>query len=82
MLTLQVHLFARFRDVFGMDVVNISLPEPATVKELRAAVASRKVEISGLLAHSQVAVNRELAGDEMAVCAGDEIALIPPVSGG
>jgi molybdopterin converting factor subunit 1 len=82
MLTLQVHLFARFRDVFGTDVVNINLPEPATVKELRAAVASRKAEISGLLARSQVAVNRELAGDETAICAGDEIALIPPVSGG
>ncbi len=29
-----------------------------------------------------MAVNREYAGDEQALCAGDEIALIPPVSGG
>jgi molybdopterin converting factor subunit 1 len=82
MQTIQVHVFARFRDVFGTDVVEIILPQPATVRELRAAVVLSKAEISGLLARSQVAVNNEFAGDDAFVCAGDEISLIPPVSGG
>jgi molybdopterin converting factor subunit 1 len=82
MQRIQVHVFARFRDVFGTDVVEVNLPEPATVRELRAAVVSRKAEISGLLARSQVGVNNEFAGDDAFVCASDEVALIPPVSGG
>jgi molybdopterin converting factor subunit 1 len=82
MLTVRVRLFARFRDVFGTDVVAVELPERATVKDLKKAVASREAQISGLLARSQVAVNDEIANDETVVCAGDEIALIPPVSGG
>jgi molybdopterin synthase catalytic subunit len=80
--TIQVHVFARFRDVFGKDVIAVELPERATVMELRKAVASRAAQISGLLARSQVAVNNEIAHDETVVSAGDEIALIPPVSGG
>jgi molybdopterin converting factor subunit 1 len=82
MQTIQVHIFARFRDVFGADVVDINLPDSATVGALRAAIASRNVEISALLTRSQVAVNNEFADDETIVRAGDEVALIPPVSGG
>jgi molybdopterin converting factor subunit 1 len=82
MQRIQVHVFARFRDVLGTDVVEVNLPAPSTVSELRAAVVSRHAAISGLLARSQVAVNNEFAPNDAFVHTDDEIALIPPVSGG
>ena len=49
-------------------------PEPATVGDVRSAFDRDTPYI--------VAVNRVYAGDEEPVRAGDEVALVPPVSGG
>lgn len=81
-MTVHVRLFARFRDVFGSDMVSVELPEKANVAALRSAVAGMKSEIAVLLQRSQVAVNSEFAADDVMLHANDEIALIPPVSGG
>ncbi len=81
-MIVHVQLFARFRDAFGMDATPIELDDAATVGTLRTAVAQLKPEIAGLLARSQVAVNGEFAPDEIRLASQDEIALIPPVSGG
>lgn len=81
-MTVHVQLFARFRDVFGSDVVPVELPVNANVGALRSAVAGMKSEIAVLLQRSQVAVNSEFAADDVMLRANDEIALIPPVSGG
>ena len=81
-MTVRVHLFARFRDVFGSDVVEVQLPDGANVAALRSAIAGRKPEIAMLLSRSQVAANGEFVGDHVLLQSADEIALIPPVSGG
>jgi molybdopterin converting factor subunit 1 len=81
-MTVHVLLFARFRDVFGTDVVPVELPATANVAALRSTVAQMKSEVAVLLRRSQVAVNSEIAADDVMLRATDEIALIPPVSGG
>ena len=78
----RVRLFARFRDVFGADVVTVEMAESATVKGLRDRLAELKPEIAALLARSQIAVNSELADDSIGIVPTDEIAILPPVSGG
>jgi molybdopterin converting factor subunit 1 len=78
----SVRLFARFRDAFGMDSIEVALPAGATVKEVREQIALLNPGITNLLARSQVAVNGELASDEVPVRPGDEVAVLPPVSGG
>ncbi len=76
---MRVLLFAALRDAAGPSV-EVNLPAGATVRELRAELA--RVLPAALLARSAIAVNHEYAEDERAVAPGDEVAVIPPVSGG
>jgi molybdopterin converting factor subunit 1 len=78
--TIRVRLFARFRDVAGADTIDV--PAAPNVAELRRQVAEIYPELAGLLARSAVAVNGEFADDDVSLSPGDEVAIIPPVSGG
>jgi molybdopterin synthase catalytic subunit/molybdopterin converting factor small subunit len=73
-MRLTVRLFAGLKELAGAQTVDLELPEPATVADVRGAFGGAGPYI--------VAINREYAGDEEPVSAGDEVALIPPVSGG
>jgi molybdopterin synthase sulfur carrier subunit len=79
---ITVRLFARLREVAGTDVAAVRLPDEATVATLRQAIAEAMPEAAGLVARSAVAVNGEYATEERPVKPTDEVALIPPVSGG
>jgi molybdopterin converting factor subunit 1 len=80
-MRISVRLFAGLRERAGAGSVEIELPEPARARDVLAAMAATAV---GPLEPGQclVAVNREYAGLEVPVGAHDEVALIPPVSGG
>jgi molybdopterin converting factor subunit 1 len=80
-MKVSVRLFAGLRERAGGDRVEVELPEGAVVRDLLAAMAGTPV---GALAPGQcvVAINREYAGATEPVHAGDEVALVPPVSGG
>ena len=78
-MTLTVLLFAAARDLAGTAAITVNLPPGATVADLRAALAPA---LGGLLARSAVAVNHDFADDARALAPGDEVAVIPPVSGG
>jgi molybdopterin converting factor subunit 1 len=81
-MTHTVHLFARARDLAGADAVAVELPAGATVAELRRELAARFPALTGLLAVSALAVNHDFAEDERLLAPADELAVIPPVSGG
>ena len=81
-MTLTVHLFARGRELAGADTIAAELPAAATVADLRRTLAARFPAIAGLLERSAVAVNHDFAEDDRVLSAGDEVAVIPPVSGG
>jgi molybdopterin converting factor subunit 1 len=81
-MTLTVHLFARARELAGSDAVAVELPPAATVADLRRRLADRFPALAGLLERSAVAVNHDFAEDSRRLSAGDEVAVIPPVSGG
>jgi molybdopterin synthase sulfur carrier subunit len=78
-------LFGKLKDAFGAD--RIALPEGvATAAGLRARLAELNPDLAGLIVSKSVriAVNQELVADEAGqpISAGDEIALLPPLSGG
>lgn len=80
-----VLLFGRLRDAFGAS--SIALPEGAgTVAEMRTLLASEYPDLAPLLASRsiRIALNQELVADETTtmISAADEIALLPPLSGG
>ena len=82
MMTLTVYLFARARELAGASAVSLDLPTGATVADLRRMLVDRYPPLAALLERSAVAVNHDFADDSHALRPGDEIAVIPPVSGG
>jgi MoaE-MoaD fusion protein len=82
-MTVSVRLFAILRERAGSDSVEIELPEDATVADAfeRLAAAPGLGELVGRMP-LRMAVNREYAGEGTAIAPGDELALIPPISGG
>jgi molybdenum cofactor biosynthesis protein MoaC/molybdopterin converting factor subunit 1 len=82
-MEVEVRLFAVFRERAGRDRIALELPEGATVADALEA-AAREPGLEEILAAMpvRVAVNREYVKDDAVVAAGDELALIPPVSGG
>ena len=80
-MTVSVRLFAGLRERAGTDRLELELPDGATVGELLDALAGTPV---GPLGPRQcvVAINREYADAGQPIAAGDEVALVPPVSGG
>jgi len=80
-MKVSVRLFAGLRQRAGGSHVEVELPEGARVADLLAAMGSTPV---GALAPGQcvVAINREYAPASATVREDDEVALIPPVSGG
>ena len=82
-MTVTVRLFAVLRERAGRDSVEIELPDGATVSDAfeRLAAAPGLGELVDRLP-LRMAVNREYAGADTAIAPGDELAVIPPISGG
>jgi molybdopterin synthase catalytic subunit len=78
----KIKLFATLKERAGASEIEVDLPAPATVRELRAAIGAQHPALAELAARSVVSVNREFAFNEEPVQPADEVALFPPVSGG
>jgi molybdopterin synthase catalytic subunit len=72
-----IRLFAMLRERAGTREVTVELPEGARVRDALAALGGLADGLPLVMA-----VNREYAGEDHLLDAGDELALIPPVSGG
>jgi molybdopterin synthase catalytic subunit len=76
-VNVRVRLFAALRELAGSGTLELDLPEGAVVGDVWPALGLGD-EPPGLL----FALNRAYAEREQRVEAGDEVAVIPPVSGG
>jgi molybdopterin converting factor subunit 1 len=81
-MKVTVKLFARAREVVGTGEVRVELPDDASVGRLRERLREEYPSLGGLLSRCVVAVEAEYADDGVVLRERDEIALIPPVSGG
>ena len=82
-MEVEVRLFAMLRERAGRDSVTVEVQEGATVADALDAVG-RQHGLGELIEAMPVvmAVNRDYAAESDRLSAGDELALIPPVSGG
>jgi molybdopterin synthase catalytic subunit len=82
-MTVTVRLFAVLRELAGRESVELELADDATVDDAMAALSTRP-ELADALPRLGVvmAVNRDYASGATRLAPGDELALIPPVSGG
>lgn len=81
-MKLQVQLFATLKDAAKTSQLEIEVPAEATVEQLLDAIAAKFPVLAQWLPHCRVAVGQEYAFNDQVLREGDEIALIPPVSGG
>jgi molybdopterin converting factor subunit 1 len=75
-------LFARLADVAGTRQANLELGEGLTAGDAYRLLCRRFPEMEGLEGSIMYAVNAEYVSAEQPLKNGDELALIPPVSGG
>lgn len=80
---MELLLFGIAKDIVGESVIDLSSSDklPETVAEVKKLLATEYPDFSKLSSLA-IAVNSEYATDDVALKKDDEIAIIPPVSGG
>jgi MoaE-MoaD fusion protein len=81
-MRVHVLLFGRLRDLAGKSSDSLELPDGALVRDLLGHYLEQVPGMKEMAASLAVAVNREYAGAETRLKSDDEVALLPPVSGG
>jgi MoaE-MoaD fusion protein len=76
-MQVRIRLFAMLRERAGADSLTLELPDGANVADALGELRWLTGDLRTVLA-----VNRDYASAETVLQAGDELALIPPVSGG
>jgi molybdopterin converting factor subunit 1 len=81
-MRVTVRLFATVREVVGSRELKVRLADGATLRDLLLAVVEGHPKLKGSEATLLLAVNHEFAGPDAVLHDGDEVAVMPPVSGG
>ena len=84
-ITVTARLFALYREAAGEDRLQVAVPTATTVRELwqhLVAVAPQLQRTSKMIASTAYAVNGDWATGDQTLQDGDEVAFLPPVSGG
>lgn len=81
-MRIQVRLFAVMADIAQSRQIELELPEKATGRDLLSALTQRYPQMVPLAPSLKLAVNHEYVSWEQPLEPTDEVALIPPVSGG
>lgn len=81
-MIVQVKLFALAKQLAGHEVTELDLPPGSTIADLRRALAARFPELSALAQAAMIAVDMQYVGEDVPLNGEQEIAVIPPVSGG
>ena len=81
-MRIHVRLFAILKDRAGVSETTVELAAGATAFDAAEAIVERFPGLRDALKRSAYAVNRSYCPASAALRDGDELALIPPVSGG
>ena len=81
-MRVTVRLFARLRDIAGADELTRQVPPGATIASVWRDLSGEFPEFAPYGRSISSAVNLDYARMDRALAEGDEIAFLPPVSGG
>lgn len=81
-MVLKVRLFAAFRELAGRGEVEVDLPDGGEVEQLLQRLFLLCPQLQPYHRAMAVAVNQRVESWQYQLRAGDEVALLPPVSGG
>ncbi len=81
-MRIRVKLFAVLRERAGTDHVVVDLPEPARPRDVCDLLLAKYPQLHGVIGSAAVAVNQSYATLDDMLAENDEVAFLPPVSGG
>ncbi len=81
-LRVNVLFFGRVRELTGITEEAVEMPEGATLDDLFKRYAARFPQLAGFRASLVASRNQEFASWDTRLSAEDDIAFLPPVSGG
>lgn len=81
-MRVTVRLFARLREIAGSDTIAREMPDPSTLADVWSSLAAEWPAMRAFDSTVSGALNAEYARMSRAVSDGDEVAFLPPVSGG
>jgi len=82
MIQIKVILFGPAADVVGESELEYGLAPPARLSDLFDLLSARYPTLAGRISSLRFAVNEEYADMDTPLRQNDEVAVIPPVSGG
>ena len=81
-MIVKVMIFASHREIMGTGMLELEVPDGATLDDLFDRLVARQPDLFALRRFTSFAVNREIVESSTRLASGDEVALIQPVSGG
>ena len=81
-MQIEVRLFATYREIVGEGQLAWTLRDGTTVGQLVEAVLTKYPRLLGHRSSMLLVVNHEVVRSDAVLREGDEVALLPPVSGG
>jgi molybdopterin synthase catalytic subunit len=81
-MQIRVLFFGMLKDLAGRPSESLSLPDGSTAGDLLARYEEEFPRLKDLWPSIALAVNQQYASSDTALSSNDEIALLPPVSGG
>lgn len=82
MISVNIKPFASYREMIGEKGIVMNLPEGSSVSALISDLVDKYPGLKPFESKMVVAVNYEYQGHNYILRSDDEVALIPPVSGG
>ncbi len=81
-IAVSVKLFAAYQEAYGLPELELDLPAGTTVGQLRDRLIAEHPQLEQWRDVTRFGVNWEFVAADRALQSGDEVVLIPPVSGG
>jgi MoaE-MoaD fusion protein len=81
-MEVRVLFFGMLKDFVGKDSETLTLPASATLEDVLHHYSEANSQLRHFLPSIAISVNQEYAGRTTRLMQGDEVALLPPVSGG
>ena len=80
--SIRIRLFASLREQAGWAEREWRMEARTDAATLTPAILWKQLKLPGNCASSQVAINHQFATHNTVLKAGDELAFLPPISGG